>query len=80
MLTLVTAAGCSVTALIAAFVAAARPGEALLATTYALSIFGLAAEEALKEAKGPGSFRVGLLDTLYTLDEDAVSQSARIYA
>lgn len=39
MLTLVTAAGCSVTALIAAFVAVA-PQEPLLATAHALAGFG----------------------------------------
>lgn len=39
MLTLVTAAGCSVTALISAFVAAA-PQDPLLATAHALAVFG----------------------------------------
>ncbi len=39
MLTLVTAAGCAVTAMIAAFVAAA-PHQALLATAHALAAFG----------------------------------------
>jgi len=78
MLTSITAAGCSVTAIIAAFVAVAPPGEALMATAYALSAFGVAAEEAGKEAKGPGSLRVGLLDQLHTLDKQTVSQRARV--
>ncbi len=39
MLTLITAAGCSLTALIAAFVAAA-PQQPLLATAHALAVFG----------------------------------------
>ncbi len=39
MLTLITAAGCSVTALIAAFVAAA-PHDPLVATAHALAVFG----------------------------------------
>ncbi len=39
MLTLITAAGCSVTALIAAFVAAA-PHDPLTATAHALALFG----------------------------------------
>ena len=39
MMTLITAAGCSVTALVAAFVSAC-PEDALFATAAALSIFG----------------------------------------
>mmetsp|Transcript_10306 Transcript_10306/g.26846 ORF Transcript_10306/g.26846 Transcript_10306/m.26846 type:complete len:290 (+) Transcript_10306:111-980(+) len=65
MLTLVTAAGCSVTALIAAFVAVA-PHQALLATAHALAAFGVAAEASCGGAPaGPGSLRVGLLDELH---------------
>ena len=40
LLTLITAAGCSVTALIAAFLAAAPEGRQLEATAAALSVFG----------------------------------------
>jgi hydroxyethylthiazole kinase len=40
MLTKITAAGCSVTALIAGFLAVAAPQETLLATAAALAVFG----------------------------------------
>lgn len=39
MLTLITAAGCSVTAVIAAFLAA-NPGDPIMAAAHALAIFG----------------------------------------
>lgn len=39
-LTLITAAGCALTALIAAFAAAAGPKQALMATAHALAVFG----------------------------------------
>lgn len=79
MLTFITATGCSVTALIAGFVAAA-PQEPLLATAHALAIFGLAGELAERSAgrPGPGSTRVGLLDQLYLMDEGAVLQGISI--
>lgn len=79
MLTLITAAGCSLTALIAAFVAAA-PQQPLLATAHALAVFGLAAEEGLKVVPrpGPGSLRVALLDMLHLMDQATVTAGARI--
>lgn len=40
ILTAITAAGCSVTALIAAFLAVAPPGGALEAAAAALAVFG----------------------------------------
>jgi hydroxyethylthiazole kinase len=83
MLTRVTAAGCSLTALIAAFVAAAGAGDAnevALATAAALSVFGVAAEVALERAeqKGPGSLRVGLLDALYLMTEEEFKKRAKV--
>nr|BCL66079.1 hydroxyethylthiazole kinase [Volvox africanus] len=79
LLTLITAAGCSVTALIAAFVSAA-PGQPLLATAHALAVFGLAAEEGLKlvPRPGPASLRVALLDLLHLMQEDAVVKGVRV--
>jgi hydroxyethylthiazole kinase len=83
MLTRVTAAGCSLTALIAAFVAAAGADDAkevALATAAALAAFGVAAELSLERAqhKGPGSLRVGLLDALYLMTEDEFKKRAKI--
>lgn len=85
MLTLITAAGCSVTAIVAAFVAANRGRvcgrnhvPAGLAVAAALSVFGLAAEVAARSAQGPGSLRVGLLDQLHGLGRECVVAGARI--
>lgn len=91
MLTRVTAAGCSLTALIAAFVAVAAAeaqeeaggggGQRLAAATAAaLAAFGVAAELALERAafKGPGSLRAGLLDALYLMTKDEFLQRAKI--
>ncbi|KAL6759904.1 hydroxyethylthiazole kinase [Haematococcus lacustris] len=70
LLTYVTAAGCALTALIAAFVCEA-PSSPLMATAHAMAIFKAAADGAVASIKlsgaqpGPGSFRVALLDTLY---------------
>ena len=47
MLTLITATGCSVTALIAAFVAAAPAEQRLHATAHALAVFGCVHAAAL---------------------------------
>ncbi|MEW5303804.1 MAG: hypothetical protein WDW36_006459 [Sanguina aurantia] len=81
LLPLVTATGCSVTALIAAFVAAApsRQGH-MMATAHALAVFGLAAEEGLRSCAvpGPGSLRVSLLDQLHLLKQEQVVSGIRI--
>ncbi|GAX75072.1 hypothetical protein CEUSTIGMA_g2516.t1 [Chlamydomonas eustigma] len=79
MLTLVTAAGCSLTALVAAFVSQSRE-DPLLATAAAMAIFGIASERALETAAvpGPGSLRVGLLDQLFLLDEETVTKRIKI--
>ncbi|KAK9732565.1 hypothetical protein RND81_04G006900 [Saponaria officinalis] len=63
--------GCSVTALIAAFVAV-EPTHALEAAVSALSIFGVAGELGMESAKGPASLRVNLIDSLCGLDEGTV--------
>eukprot|EP00955_Chlamydomonas_euryale_P033800 349632-Chlamydomonas_euryale.AAC.58 len=80
MLTAVTAAGCSLTALVAAFVSQNRE-DPMMATASALAIFGLAAEIALQTApvKGPGSLRIGLLDQLYLLEESDVREGVKIH-
>ncbi|GAA0174994.1 hypothetical protein LIER_28261 [Lithospermum erythrorhizon] len=77
MLQKITATGCSVTALIAAFVAI-DPSHPLEATTSALSIFGVAGEIGMISAKGPGSLRMHLIDSLNTLDEHTFLQLVKI--
>ncbi|KAK6929653.1 Hydroxyethylthiazole kinase [Dillenia turbinata] len=77
MLQKITATGCAVTALIAAFVAV-DPSHAFEATTSALSLFGVAAELGMDMAKGPASLRMHLIDSLYALDQATVLQRVNI--
>ena len=67
MLTKVTAAGCLVTSVIGAFVAAKPAGmSARDAALHAFTYYGLCAELAMRVSEGPGSFRSAFLDKLYT--------------
>ncbi|KGN56779.1 hydroxyethylthiazole kinase [Cucumis sativus] len=77
MMQKITATGCSVTALIAAFLAVDQL-HALEATASALSIFGIAGEMGMDVAKGPASLRTHLIDSLYGLDEAAIISRIRI--
>jgi hydroxyethylthiazole kinase len=70
----VTAIGCAESALVAA-VAAVEP-DTFIATVAALSLINIAGETAAKDAKGPGSFAVGLLDAIAATS--AVSNGVRI--
>ncbi|HVG44146.1 MAG TPA: hydroxyethylthiazole kinase, partial [Longimicrobium sp.] len=65
-----TALGCSVTALVGAFLAV--HDDPYFATAAALAALGVAGEMAARESPGPGTFRLKLLDALYLLDEDAL--------
>ncbi|KDP20339.1 hypothetical protein JCGZ_06425 [Jatropha curcas] len=77
MMQKITATGCAVTALIAAFVAV-EPSNALEATASALSIFGIAGELGMDIAKGPASLRTHLIDSLHGLDQAAVFSRIKI--
>ncbi|CAB4261931.1 unnamed protein product [Prunus armeniaca] len=77
MMTKITATGCSVTALIAAFVSVDQ-SHVLEATASALSIFGIAGEMGMKMANGPASLRIHLIDSLYGIDEACVLSHAKI--
>ncbi|XP_061368498.1 hydroxyethylthiazole kinase [Gastrolobium bilobum] len=73
----ITASGCSVTALIAAFVAVDKC-HALDAAVSALAVFGVAGELGMKMAKGPASLRMHLIDALYGLDEATLQSHVNI--
>lgn len=66
IMTKVTGVGCALGALMAAC-AAVEPSP-LVAAVAATTILTVAAEVAVKESRGPGSFAVSLLDALYTID------------
>jgi hydroxyethylthiazole kinase len=73
----VSGTGCMSTAVTGAFVAA-RPGEPLEATAEALVAFGVAGEDAARDAKGPGTFHAALYDALYNLDPTTLDERARV--
>ncbi|WP_390625197.1 hydroxyethylthiazole kinase [Falsirhodobacter algicola] len=77
MMPRVTALGCALTGVVAAFVAEADAFDATLA---AIACYGIAGEMAGATAAGPGSFQVAFLDTLAALDPDEVRARARIVA
>ncbi|CAA2935686.1 hydroxyethylthiazole kinase [Olea europaea var. sylvestris] len=79
MLQKITATGCSVTALIAAFVAI-DPSRAFEATASAFSVFGVASEIGMDMAKGPASLRMHMIDSLYGLDQATVLHRVNISA
>ena len=77
LLASVTGTGCMASALTGCFLAA-KPEVPVEAAAEALAAFGVAAEDAAREAKGPGSFHVGLYDALAALEPAALDARARI--
>lgn len=75
MMPRITALGCSLTGVIAAFVVDQPPFEATVA---ALACFGLAGEIAAETAQGSGSFQVAFLDALYDLDPQVLTARAQV--
>eukprot|EP00435_Cladocopium_sp_Y103_P032120 s1597_g8.t1 len=66
MLQKITAAGCLVSSIIAAFVAAKPAGFSNAeAALYAFTYFGICSEAASQSSNGPGSLRANLLDQLH---------------
>jgi hydroxyethylthiazole kinase len=74
-LTTITGTGCMATTMVAAF-AAVEP-DRLVAAAGALACFGLAAERAAAEAKGPASFKVALFDRLFGLTPEELAEGTR---
>jgi hydroxyethylthiazole kinase len=77
LLAAVTGTGCMSSAITGCFLAA-KPEATLEAAAEALAAFGVAAEDAAVEARGPGSFHVGLYDALAALRPDTLDERARI--
>jgi len=72
----VTAMGCAASALVAAFLSV--ESEAFAAVASALLCFGVAGSLAGERAEGPGSFPAALLDALYALDRQKLTEKAHI--
>ena len=77
LLSRVTGTGCMSSAMTACFLAA-KPGTPLEAAAEALAAFGVAAEDAARDAKGPGTFHAALYDALAALDPATLDGRARI--
>ena len=77
LLASVTGTGCMSSALTGCFLAVKRDSP-IEAAAEALAAFGVAAEDAAKDVRGPGSFHVGLYDALARLDPDTLDSRARI--
>jgi hydroxyethylthiazole kinase len=73
----VSGTGCMATAITGAFLAA-KPGNPIEAAAEALVAFGVAGEDAAREAKGPGTFHAALYDALYNLDPATLDEQARV--
>ncbi|MCV6589959.1 MAG: hydroxyethylthiazole kinase [Marinobacterium sp.] len=76
MQTRVSAMGCATNALIAGFLALDH--DAFDATVEALLTLGVAAEQAVRRAEGPGTLHMYLLDELYGLNQNVLSQQGHI--
>jgi hydroxyethylthiazole kinase len=73
----VSGTGCMSTAVTGSFLAA-KPTEPLEAAAEALVAFGVAGEDAARDARGPGTFHANLYDALYNLDPDTLDARAMV--
>jgi len=71
----ITGTGCMSTTMIAAFCAVEQ--DHLLAASGGLIAFGLAAELAASQAKGPASFKTALFDAIYNLTAEQIIAGAK---
>ena len=79
LLASVTGTGCMTTALTGCFLAA-KPDAPLEAAAEALAAFGVAAEDAAREAAGPGTFQARLYDGPARLEPETLDRLARVDA
>jgi hydroxyethylthiazole kinase len=77
LLAAVSGTGCMSSAITGCFLAVKRDAP-IEAAAEALAAFGIAGEDAAREAKGPGSFHVGLYDALAALDPETLDSRAKI--
>ena len=73
----VSGTGCMATAVTGCFLAA-RPEAPLEAAAEGLVAFGVAGEDAAREARGPGTFHAALYDALYLLDPETLDTRAKV--
>lgn len=76
LMTKVTALGCSLSALIAAFLAV--DDDPWLAAAAATAYFGVCGELAAEGVPGPASLRIRLIDLLYSLDASTFERRLKV--
>jgi hydroxyethylthiazole kinase len=76
MLATITGTGCMSSAVTGCFLAVAE--SPFDGAVEALVAFGVAGEDAARDAKGPGSFHVNLYDALAALDPETLDGRARV--
>lgn len=76
LMTKVTALGCSLSALIGAFLAVSE--DPWVAAAAAVAYFGVCGELAARDVIGPASLRSRLIDLLYSLDADTFAQWLKV--
>ena len=76
LMSCVTGLGCSLSAVIGAFIAVEK--DHFSATVAAISYFSLAGELAEKVSKGPGSLQLELLDQLFNMTKDVYIERAKV--
>ena len=72
----VTGMGCSATSIIGACIAV--ESDIHVACTSAMAIMGIAGDMAAELSKGPGSFQVNFLDSLYLLTGDIIKNKIKL--
>jgi hydroxyethylthiazole kinase len=77
LLATVTGTGCMSSAITGCFLAVKRDAP-LEAAAEALAAFGIAGEDAARDAKGPGTFHVNLYDALAALDPETLDARVRL--
>lgn len=75
MMTIVTAMGCTATAVVGAF--AAINSDPFEASLHAMATMGVAGERAAARSAGSGSLAVNFIDELYSLTGDLLAQEVR---
>jgi hydroxyethylthiazole kinase len=75
LLATITGSGCMSSTMTGCFFAIERSVDAGAA---ALAAFGVAGEDAAREARGPGTFHATLYDALYNLTPETLDERARI--
>lgn len=73
---LVSGTGCMLSSVIGCYAGAC--GASVESVVSAITVFNIAAEIASRDAGGPGSFKVSLFDSLYSLKPEDITEMAKI--